>query len=122
VTGQLRYIDDGKLDYRGITPDDPAYPANAAGVAALGTALRTIEVNRVPSYAIFGLSGSYKFEEMGPLASLEIFTAIDNVFDKEPPFAAGGGAFGPSNLNGGTNTIYYDGLGRSFRLGLRTTF
>jgi outer membrane receptor protein involved in Fe transport len=59
---------------------------------------------------------------MGPLASLEIFTAIDNLFDKEPPFAAGGGAFGPSNANGGTNTIYYDGLGRSFRLGLRTTF
>jgi outer membrane receptor protein involved in Fe transport len=120
VTGQLRYIADGKLDYRGITPEDPSYPATAASPLPPGT--RTIEVNRVPSYAVFGLSGSYKFEEMGPLQSLEIFTAIDNVFDREPPFAAGGGAFGPSNLNGGTNAIYFDTLGRSFRLGLRTTF
>jgi iron complex outermembrane receptor protein len=115
MTGQVRYIADGKLDYRGITPDDPAFTAVPAG-------FRSIESNRVPSYAILGLSGSYKFEEMGPLSSLDVFLAIDNLLDKEPPFAAGGGAFGPSNVNGGTNTIYYDGLGRSFRLGLRTTF
>ena len=78
--------------------------------------------NRVPSYTVFGLSGSYRFENLGPLSSLQMFAAVDNVFDKDPPVAVGGGAFGPSNTNGGTNAVFFDTLGRAFRLGVRSTF
>jgi len=76
----------------------------------------------VPSYAVFSLSGSYMFSDMGPLKSLQIFGVINNLFDKTPPIAVGGGAFGPGNTNGGTNAVFFDTLCRSYRLGLRTTF
>jgi iron complex outermembrane recepter protein len=83
---------------------------------------RTVSTNRVPSYQVFSLNGSYSFEDVGPLSGLQVFAAVDNLFDKEPPVAPGGGPFGPSNANGGTNAVFFDTLGRAFRLGVRTTF
>jgi outer membrane receptor protein involved in Fe transport len=99
------------MDYLGAVP--PAVPP-AGG--------RTLSDNDVPSYQVFSLSGSYMFSDMGPLKSLQIFGVVDNVFDKVPPTAVGGGAFGPSNTNGGTNAVFFDTQGRTYRLGLRTTF
>jgi iron complex outermembrane recepter protein len=114
LTGQGRYVSDGTFNYRGTTPDAngniPAPPISGA----------TLDVNRVPSYAVFGLSGSYRFENVGPARDLQIFATVDNLFDRDPPIAAGNGAGG--NINGGTNAIYFDTLGRFYRLGLRTTF
>lgn len=115
VTGNVRYVSDGVMDYFGITPDDPDYASPPPG-------FRTLSANRVPSYAVVGLSGSYRFDDVGPIASLQLFASIDNVFDKEPPIAVGGGAFGPSNANGGTNAVFFDTLGRAFRVGIRTRF
>jgi hypothetical protein len=111
VTGNVRYVSDGIMDYNGVVPP-----------AVAGTGQRTLSVNHVPSYQVFGLTSSYTFENVGPLKTFQVWGAIDNVFDKEPPIAPGGGAFGASNANGGTNAIFFDTLGRTFKLGLRTTF
>jgi iron complex outermembrane recepter protein len=115
LTGNMRYVSDGVMDYLGIEPGDPRFSAPPVG-------FRTVSENRVPSYTVFGLSGSYSFENLGPVSSLQVFAALDNVFDKDPPTAVGGGAFGPSNTNGGTNAVFFDTLGRAVRVGVRTTF
>jgi hypothetical protein len=111
VTGQGRYVSDGVMDYLAAVP-----PATAPAGG------RTVSTNEVPSYVMFSLSSSYSFEDLGFLKSLQIFGVVDNVLDKTPPTAVGGGAFGPSNANGGTNAIFFDTQGRTFRLGVRTTF
>jgi iron complex outermembrane receptor protein len=111
ITGQGRYVSSGVMDYLGAVP-----PATAPAGG------RTVSANDVPSYQVFSLSGSYMFSDMGPLKSLQIFAVVDNLFDKTPPTAAGGGPFGPSNVNGGTNAVFFDTQGRTYRLGLRTTF
>ena len=67
---------------------------------------------------MFGLAGSYKFEDVGPMKDVQLFAVVDNVLDRDPPTAAGNNA----NGNGGTNPIYFDTLGRAFRLGVRTSF
>jgi hypothetical protein len=113
VTGQMRYVSDGVMDYLGVVPPD---------VPATGTNQRLISVNHVPSYQVFALTGSYLFEDVGPMKSLQVWAAVDNLFDKEPPIAPGGGAFGPANGTGGTNPVFFDTLGRSFKVGLRTAF
>jgi iron complex outermembrane recepter protein len=122
VTGQVRYVADGIMDFNGITPNDPRFAAIAAGTATVPLGQRTISDNFVESYEVFALSGSYRWEGFGPLESVQIFGLVDNLFDKEPPIAPGGGAFGPANANGGTNPIFFDTQGRTFRLGVRTTF
>ena len=111
LTGQGRYISKGIMDYNGRLTSEPTF-----------TGSRTLSVNSVPSYAVFGLSGSYMFENLGVLKSLQIFGVIDNLLDRNPPIAPGGGGFGPSNVNGGTNAVFFDTQGRTYRLGLRTTF
>jgi outer membrane receptor protein involved in Fe transport len=50
----------------------------------------------------------------------QVFAAIDNLFDKDPPIAAGSGFGG--NTNGGTNAVFFDTLGRAFRVGVRMDF
>jgi hypothetical protein len=113
LTGQGRYISDGIMDYNGLPPGVTPVPNSGQ---------RNLSVNRVPSYAVFALSGSYMFEDVGALKSLQVFALVDNLFDKEPPVAVGGGAFGPSNGFGGTNPVFFDTQGRTYRLGIRTTF
>jgi len=110
VTGNARYVSSGVMDYLGTTS------------ATTDPTLHTLSDNHVPSYAVFGLTSSYTFENVGPLKTMQVWAAVDNVFDKEPPVAVGGGAFGASNANGGTNAIFFDTLGRTFKLGLRTSF
>jgi iron complex outermembrane receptor protein len=111
VTGQGTYISSGVMDYLGAVPPDVP-PAGG----------RTVSANSVPSYAMFSLSGSYMFSDWGPLKSFQVFGVVNNLFDKTPPTASGGGAFGPSNGNGGTNPVFFDTQGRTYRLGIRTTF
>jgi outer membrane receptor protein involved in Fe transport len=40
--------------------------------------------------------------------------SVNNLWDKDPPFSAGG--------TGGVNGIFYDTLGRTYRVGVRLTF
>jgi iron complex outermembrane recepter protein len=111
ITGQVRYTSSGVMNYYGITPGD-------AGYATAALPLVTMSNNSVPSYSIFTLTGAYDFKIKG--SSLQLFAAVDNVFDKEPPIAAGSGFGGDGN--GGTNPVFFDTLGRAFRVGLRATF
>ena len=76
----------------------------------------------MPGYQIFTLSGNYTFKDVGPTNTLQVFGVIDNLFNKQPPFASGSGAFGLTNGNGGTNAIFYDTLGRMYRVGVRMSF
>jgi outer membrane receptor protein involved in Fe transport len=47
----------------------------------------------------------------------EAFLTVNNVLDRTPPFAGTG-----FQGTGGTNTIFYDALGRMFRMGVRMKF
>ena len=111
ITGQVRYVSSGIMNYYGITPGEP-------GFATALPPLVTMNTNSVPSYSIFNLAGSYDFKIRG--STLQFFAAVDNVFDKTPPVAAGTGLGG--NGNGGTNPVFFDTLGRSYRIGLRASF
>jgi iron complex outermembrane receptor protein len=111
ITGQVRYTSSGVMNYYGITPAD-------AGYATAAPPLVTMSTNSVPSYSIFTLAGSYDFDLKG--SKLQLFATIDNLFDKDPPIAVGSGFGG--NGNGGTNPVFFDALGRAYRIGLRATF
>jgi outer membrane receptor protein involved in Fe transport len=109
VTAQMRFVGKGTMDYNyrhGV--DDAGLPV--------------IPVTTVASYQVFSLSGMYTFENMGALSELQLFGVVDNLFDKQPPFAAGITAFGTANNFGGTNATYFDTLGRMYRVGLRMNF
>ena len=112
ITGQVRYVSSGVMNYYGITPGDPGY-------ATAALPLVTMSNNEVPAYSLFNLTGAYDFQLRGS-TKLQVFAAVENVFDKNPPIAAGAGFGG--NGNGGTNPVFFDTLGRAFRVGLRATF
>ncbi|HEU4620268.1 MAG TPA: TonB-dependent receptor, partial [Gammaproteobacteria bacterium] len=117
VTGQVRYVSDGTINYFGVTPDDPLF--DLAGTTQCPTCALLVKQsdNRVPSYAVTTLSGSYTFQNVGPTMSMQVFATINNVFDRDPPFAAGGTT--PTNP---TNPVFFDTLGRAYRVGLRVNF
>jgi len=103
VTGQMRFVAHGIMDY-----NDPS-------------GLNYSE-SKVPGYQIFTLSGTYNLKNISTVENLQLFGVVDNLFNKQPPFASGASAFGLSNGNGGTNPVFYDTLGRMYRVGLRMTF
>ena len=111
VTGQMRYISDGVFNIRAVTPNDPGYPAFIVG----GTSLSS---NHVPSYQVFTLSGNYTFEHLFGTNTVQLFGVVSNLLNRDPPIAVGNGA----NGNGGTNPIFFDTMGRSYRVGVRATF
>jgi outer membrane receptor protein involved in Fe transport len=119
ITGQGRFVGHGVFNYRGALQNpDGTFPAITGPNAGQFLSGATLDQNRVPSYAVFGLSGSYTFENVGPAKDFAVFATIDNLFDRDPPVAAGNGG----NQNGGTNPVYFDTFGRYYRLGVRTTF
>jgi outer membrane receptor protein involved in Fe transport len=103
VTGQVRFVSHGITDY-----NDPSGLNYAVG--------------RVSSYQVFTLSGTYNLKNLATVDNLQLFAVVDNLFNKQPPFASGASAFGLSNGNGGTNPVFFDTLGRMYRVGLRMTF
>ncbi len=111
LTGQIRYVSNGIMNYYGITPED-------AGYATAAPPLVTMSTNNVPSYETVTLAASYSFEKRGP--ALEVFGSVYNLFDKDPPIAAGSGFGG--NSNGGTNAVFFDLPGRAYRIGVRMNF
>ena len=74
----------------------------------------------LPSYDVVTLSGTYPFNQNSDGAKVQLFAAINNLFDETPPIAADTG-FGGS-ANGGTNAVFFDTLGRTLRLGIRLNF
>jgi outer membrane receptor protein involved in Fe transport len=114
ATAQMRYVGSGVMNYNGEVPGDPGYPTPAP------TTKVKMDTNSVSSYEVFALSGSYTFENLGFVKSLQLWGTIDNLFDKDPPIATGTG-FGGA-VNGGTNAVFYDTIGRAYKIGIRTTF
>ena len=131
VTPSMNFVGHGTMDYLGITPAAGALynevltgkmPNGQPISAALANyGYHPMPYNYVPSYFLFNLNATYTFKE-GPAQGLQLFTQINNVLNKQPPFADGGGGFGPTNLNGGTNPIYFDTLGLDWRVGFRYRF
>ena len=112
LTAQMRYVSDGSYNYLGIECPLGSVAANCTAPAGGSTYIQ----NHVPSYSVTNLSGSYAFENLFGTKSFQVFGAIANVFDKDPPLALG------ANSNGGTNAVFFDTAGRSYRLGLRVAF
>lgn len=113
ATASMRYVSSGKMNYLGVTPED----ANYATAPANWTRM---DVNSVPSYQVFGLNASYSFEDLGFAKTLQFWGGIENLFDKDPPIATGTGFGGATN--GGTNAVFYDTMGRYFKVGVRASF
>jgi outer membrane receptor protein involved in Fe transport len=109
LTGTSRYVSSGTMNYLGCV---------APCQAPVGGA--TMSTNTVPQYIIFGLKSSYTFDNVSFAKTLQLWGSIDNLFDKSPPFAGGTG-FGTAGW-GGTQPIFYDTIGRYFRVGVRATF
>ena len=77
-----------------------------------------IDKNHVPTIAYFDLSVAYKFPNVG--RGVELYAAVQNLLDKDPPVAPIYGATG--FLGTGTNGYLYDVIGRQFRVGVRAKF
>ena len=103
VTLQARYIDSGVLDATRFDPSDSGYSASLPN---------STNDNHVAGATYFNLFGSLDLTQSGP--TVQLFAAINNLFDKEPPFAP--------ELQYPTNPTYFDQIGRTYRAGVRVRF
>ncbi len=101
VTAHGRYVGSGVYDPTKVGPEDAGYSPNLAN---------SINYNRVASRVYWDLSGSIDLMNDGN-RKLQLFGSIYNLFDKDPP---------RQRLYG--NPVLFDAIGRSYRVGLRTTF
>ncbi len=76
-----------------------------------------VDDNAVPEVAYMDLRGSYKFSD-----NIQLYGAIDNVFNTPPPSVAILASQSNSSQSFGTDTSSYDTLGRLFRLGVRLSY
>jgi outer membrane receptor protein involved in Fe transport len=126
ITPNMSFVSHGVMDYLGVTPAQGAlYTETIAGtlppaLAAYG--FHPIPTNYVPSYFLFGLNATYSVEGASALKGLQLFAQVNNLFNKTPPFTGGENAFGPANSYGGTNPIFFDTLGLTYRVGFRMAF
>jgi iron complex outermembrane receptor protein len=116
-TVQTRFTSAGKLDALRASPEDPGYDFlvdnNYSSPSGLEIVPSSINRNRVPSHVTFNLSGSYDFE-MRDADSTQVYALVTNVLDRDPPIS-------PTGV-GGANAIFFDTLGRSYRVGVRMKF
>lgn len=112
TTISWRKVGGGIYDVEKIGPEDAGYDS---------TLPDSITTNRVDGATYFGLAMSYELM-VGNSGdqSVELFGAIDNLFDTKPPVAPGGGGRGGSNYP--TNPVYFDTFGSRFRVGVRVNY
>lgn len=123
TTLTVRHIPSAAFNAQWIGPDDPRYAALIEASASDLTSaapLNTISDNTVDSRTYLGISANYRVPFGEGRGSWEVFGVINNLLDKDPPFAAGG-IFGPGT-NYPTNPAYFDTLGAQFRAGVRVKF
>ena len=101
VTFHGRYIPSGLFNVAFIGPDDPRYSV---------TGPTSVNNNRVPGRFYMDLAASYRIT-LSSGQQMELFGAINNLFDRDPPAIPSG--------NLGTNQVLFDPVGRAFRLGVR---
>lgn len=100
---QARYTSSLHNDVLLIGPDDPRYSP---------TLSNSISDNVFPSMIYWNLSAQYDLIE-GDKKNLQVFGVINNLFDRDPPFA--------STVNLSTGDVY-DLVGRTYKVGLRFAF
>ncbi|MFM1886841.1 MAG: Colicin receptor precursor [Pseudomonadota bacterium] len=116
ATLTTRYIPSGLYSPSYIGPDDPRFATLASTstqVTLDGRLLSPINDNTVAGAVYFNLNGSYTFHE-GDGRRLQGFASISNLLDKTPPAA-------PSTQYP-TNPVYFDQIGRYFRVGVRFSY
>lgn len=91
------YISKGIFDVLLIGPEDPGFDI---------TLPASVDSNRVGDSFTLDLSLAYQLTDQ-----VEVFGVIDNVLDEEPPLAA--------SAQGSTNQVYFDPVGRFFKVGAR---
>lgn len=99
LTLQTRMIDSGLYDAQRIGPDQPRYSP---------TLLNSINDNHVDSRFYFNLFGSVFIDSA---KRFEVFGSVNNLFDQDPPAAPETQFY--------TNPVYFDTLGRYYRVGAR---
>jgi iron complex outermembrane recepter protein len=106
LTTQLRYSGKGvvNLEVPYTDSSSPDYNPDLVG---------SITDNTVPSATYVNLTSSYNFQFSG-MERTEVFVTVNNLFDRDPPFANGS--------VGGTNAVFFDTLGRTYRAGVRMKF
>jgi iron complex outermembrane receptor protein len=110
ATVSVRRISEGIYNVERKGPEDEGYVKGA---------MNSINTNRVDGATYVGLAMSYEIE-LGGDRVVEVFGAIDNLFDEKPPIAPGGGSLGGSNYP--TNPVFFDTFGSRFRTGVRVRF
>ena len=121
--GVPKWTGDAFLDYdRG--PTHLGMQARFVGPGVFGTILHegtganSVNDNSVPAFLYLNGSASYRFA-LGGNRSVELFTAVNNILDKDPPMIPSGAAGGINESS--TNGQFYDVVGRFFRFGARVT-
>ncbi|MEO8464632.1 MAG: TonB-dependent receptor [Gammaproteobacteria bacterium] len=119
LTGWLTYSHSGftttlETKYIGAGILNALYFDSPIG-AATNTQLNSVSDNSVSSRIYVSWSGSYDFRPKTSKSQLQVFWAVNNLFDKDPPVAPGGNAFP-------TNPVFFDTIGRRVRAGLRMNF
>jgi len=102
---QVRHISAGNYNNELVGPGQDGYDPLAAN---------SISDNSIGAWTYVNLNASVAVWRQGD-QKIEIFGAVNNLFDKDPPVDAPS-SFGP------TNNVLYDVLGRAYRIGARFKF
>ena len=123
TVGLPKWTGDAFLDYdRG--PVHLGLQARFIGPGVFGTILHegtganSVNRNSVPAFLYLNPSASYRFRLSGD-RSVELFAAVNNLLDKDPPMIPSGAAGGINESS--TNGQFYDVVGRFFRFGARVS-
>lgn len=108
-TLHVRHVGAGLLDVTKVGPDNPAYDPKATN---------SISDNTVDAATYFSLGLSYRIPAFGQNDGIEVFGVIDNLFDKKPAVAPGGGGVNLGSFYP-TNPAYFDTLGMRWKAGVR---
>jgi iron complex outermembrane receptor protein len=103
LTANMRLVGAGRYDNTLIGPDEPGYDV---------TLPNSINDNHVEAVTYFNIAANYSIFERDD-RKVQIYGAIDNLFDRDPPVA-------PQAIQ--TNPYLYDVLGRTYRVGLRFSY
>jgi hypothetical protein len=106
-TVQIRQIGSGSFNATYIGPDSSRYDPSLPN---------SINDNTVPSATYVNLAGSYMLRGASDgSSSVEVFGAVTNLFDRDPPVAPGGNGYP-------TTPVYFDTYGASWKVGMRVRF
>lgn len=111
TTLSWRRVSEGIYNVNRTGPEDDGYDP---------TVENSINTNRVKGASYFNLAMTYRIPMGSGDRHVELFGAIDNIFDRKPSIAPGGGSGAGSNYP--TNPAYFDTFGSRFRTGIRVRY